>query len=68
MHGYPDNLRNFLARLRADRLDGGAALAKHDLALAFALDKNRLFDADGFVLALGPAVGLDGRLIRQFLM
>jgi len=34
------------AEFRADRLDGGAALAEHDLALAFALDKDRLLDAD----------------------
>ena len=68
MHRHAHDLRNFLARLRADRLDGGAALAEHDLALAFALDKDRLLDADRFILALGPAVGLNGRLIRQFLM
>jgi len=43
-------------------------LTEHDLALAVALDKDRLLDADRFVLALGPAVGLDGGLIRQFLM
>src|ERR1700736_6040351 len=47
---------------------GGATLAEHDLALAFALDKDRLLDADGLVLALGPAIGLNGGLIRQFLM
>src|SRR5215468_3822338 len=58
----------FLAGLGADRLDGGAALSQHDLALAFALDKDRLLDADGLVLALGPAVGLDSRLIRQLLV
>src|SRR6267142_154092 len=68
MHGDADDLRDLLARIRADRLDGGAALAEHDLALAFALDKNRLLDADRLVLAFGPAVGFDGGLIRQFLM
>src|SRR5467141_4700505 len=68
MHGHADDLSDFLARIRADRLDGGAALAEHDLALAFALDKNRLLDAVLFVLAFGPPVGFDGGLIRQFLM
>src|SRR5665647_3397126 len=68
MHGHAHDLGQFLARLRADRLDGGAALAEHDLALAFALDKDRLLDTDRFVLALGPAVGLDGGLIRQLLV
>src|ERR1700744_6701910 len=68
MHGLVYNLGPLLARLRADRLDGGAALAEHDLALTLAFDKDRLLDADGFVLALGPAVGLDRGLIGQFLM
>src|SRR5258705_6629210 len=58
------DLGDLLARFRADRLDGGAALAEHDLALAFALDKDRLLDADRIVLALGPAIGLDGGLVR----
>jgi len=43
-------------------------LPEHDLALAFALDKNRLLDANGFILALGPAIGFHRGLIRQFLM
>src|SRR4051812_41246434 len=68
MHRHAQNLRDLLARLGADRLDGGAALAEHDLALAFALDKDRLLDADRFVLAFGPALGLDSRLIGQLLM
>src|SRR5260370_25580438 len=68
VHGHPHDLGDFLARFGADRLDGGAALAEHDLALAFALDKNRLLDADGFVLALGPAIVLNGGLILQFLV
>src|SRR6185437_12657667 len=63
VHRLTQNLGQFLARLRADRLDGGAALAEHDLALAFTLDKDRLLDAHRFVLALGPAVGLDGGLV-----
>src|SRR5437879_8631275 len=68
MHGHAHDLGDFLARFGADRLDGGAALAEHDLALAFPLDKNRLLDTNRFILALGPAVGLDGGLIRQFLV
>src|ERR1700749_5056597 len=68
VHRVAHDFRQFLARVRADRLDRGAALAEHDLALALALDKNRLLDADRLVLALGPAIGLDGRLIRQLLM
>src|ERR1019366_7591391 len=67
VHGYTNNFGDLFPRIRADRLDGGAALAEHDLALAFALDKNRLLDADRFILALGAAVGLDGGLIRPFL-
>src|SRR3982074_1686173 len=68
MHGNADNLRDLLARIRTDRLDGGAALAEHDLALALALDKDRLLDPNRLVLALGPAIGLDGGLVRQLLM
>src|SRR5260370_13845159 len=68
MHGHTHNLGDFLARFGADRLDGGAALAEHDLALAFPFDENRLLDADGFILALGPAISLNGGLIRQVLL
>src|ERR1700716_2946503 len=68
MHGLAYNLGDLFSRIRADRPDGGAGLAKHDLALAFALDENRLLDPHRLVLALGPAVGFDGGLIRQFLM
>src|SRR6476660_7942465 len=68
VHGHTEDVSDFLACLRADRLDGGASLAEHDLALAFPLDKNRLLDANGFVLALGPAIGLNGGLIGQFLV
>src|SRR5262245_18429427 len=52
VHGLTYDLRDLLARIRADRLDGGAALAEHDLALALALDKDRLLDAHRLVLAL----------------
>src|SRR5258708_39905697 len=68
MHGHAHDFRNFLARLRTNRLDRSAALAEHNLALAFGLDKNRLLDADRLVLALGPAVGFNGGLVRQLLM
>ncbi len=68
VHRLTDDLGDLLARIGADRLDGRPALAEHDLALAFTLDENRLLDANGLVLALGPAVGFDGGLIRQFLM
>src|SRR6185312_14525745 len=68
MHGNAQDFSDLLARIRADRLDCGATLAEYDLTLAFALDKDGLFDADRMVLALGPAIGLDGGLIRQFLV
>src|SRR4029078_9740667 len=68
MHGLPQYLGDLLARIRADRLDGGAALAEDDFALALAFDKDGLLDADRLVPALGPAVRLDGGLIRQFLV
>src|SRR5215813_9240983 len=44
MHGMAYDLGQFLPRVLADRLDGGSTLAEHDLALAFALDKDRLLD------------------------
>src|SRR5205814_4726699 len=56
------------ARRRPDRLDRLAALAEHDLALALALDIDRLLDAHRAVLELLPDFGLDRRLIRQFLV
>ena len=37
-------------------------------ALAVTLDKNSLLDPNGAILPLGPAIGLDGGLIGQFLM
>src|SRR6202011_3234340 len=39
-----DGVRDLAARFAADRLDGLAALAEHDLALAFALHVDRLLD------------------------
>src|ERR1700681_435410 len=45
------------ARRRADGLDGLPAFAEHDLALAFALDIDRLFDAHGAVFQLLPDLG-----------
>ncbi len=63
-----DDLGDLLARLGADRLDGRAALAEHDLALALALDIDRLLDAHRAVAQFLPAVGLDRRLIGQLLV
>src|ERR1700722_19892996 len=68
MHGLLDELGDFLARIRPDRFDGGAGLAEHDLALALALDKNRLLDANGLVLSFGPALGLDRGAVWKLLM
>ena len=44
-----------------------AAFADDDLLLAVALDIDRLLDARRAVLLLGPRLGLDRRLIGQFL-
>src|SRR5258708_35550425 len=42
--GRLEHLRDLAPRLRADRLDGRPTLAQHDLALALALDIDRLLD------------------------
>src|SRR5436309_8537302 len=63
-----DHLGDLAPRIGADRLDGLAALAEHDFALAFTLDIDRLLDADRAILELFPLIGLDRRLIRQLLM
>src|SRR5262249_11719100 len=55
-------------RRSADRLNGLAALAEHDLALALARDIDGLLNADRAVLELLPNFGLHGRLIRQLLV
>src|SRR5215471_9078445 len=68
VHRSTHDVSDLLARIRADRLDGRPALAEHDLALAFALDKDGLLDANGMILALGPAVGFDGGLVGQLLV
>src|SRR5581483_1567746 len=47
-------LGDLLARRLPDRLDGGAAFAEHDLALALALDIDRLLDADVALAQLLP--------------
>src|SRR6202050_2248336 len=60
--------RDVLARGRADRLDRAPALAEHDLAMALAGDEDRLLDAGRAVGQVLPAVGLDRRLIGQFVM
>src|SRR5215207_7507880 len=62
------DLGDVAARRLADRLDGLAALAKHDLPLAFALDEDRLLDAHRAVLARLPLVGFDRRAVGQFLL
>src|ERR1700741_1575406 len=54
VHRHAQYVRDLLARFGTDRLDGRAALAEHDLALPFPLDKDGLLDAHGFVLPLGP--------------
>src|SRR5882672_8106169 len=59
-----DHLSDLASRLGADRLDGLAALPKHDLALAFALNIDGLLDSHRAVLALLPARGFDRRLVR----
>ena len=61
-------LGNILPRSRSNRLDRLTGFAEHDFALAFALDIDRLLNADGTVLKLFPNLGLDRGLIRQFLM
>src|SRR5207302_7220029 len=68
VHRPLQGLAKLLARVGANRLDRGATLAEHDLALALALDKDRLLDPHRTVLALGPARGLDRRLVRQLLV
>src|SRR3954471_7665980 len=39
VHGHAHNFGDLFARIRADRLDGGAALAEDDFSLALALDE-----------------------------
>src|SRR5262245_21631590 len=63
-----DNVGNLFARRLADRLDGLAALAEHDLALAFALDVDRLLDANVPRAQFLPDFGFHRRVIRQFLV
>src|SRR5262245_3505627 len=65
VHRLLDHLGDLAASLGADRLDGLAALAEHDLTLTLSFDEDRLLDAYGTVLALLPARGLDGRLVWQ---
>ena len=52
----------------ADGLDRLAALAQHDALVARAADIDDLVDAGRAVLALLPALGLDGELIGDFLV
>src|SRR5262245_28969864 len=63
-----DHVGNVAPGLCADPLDGVTGLAEHDLALAFALDVDRLLDPHRAVLELLPGLRLDGRLVGQFLV
>src|SRR6476620_10116782 len=60
-----DNVGNLHARRLADRLDGLAALSEHDLALAFALDVDRLLDPNVARAQFLPDFGFHRRVIRQ---
>src|SRR5262249_7068447 len=68
VHRLLDRLRDLTPGIGTDRLDGLAALAEHDLALALALHIDRLLDADRAALALLPLLRLDGGLVGQFLV
>src|SRR6187397_293513 len=68
VHLLLDDVGKLALRRLADRLDRLPGLAEHDLLLAIAFDIDGLLDADRTVLALGPALGLDRGLIRQFLV
>ncbi len=56
------------ARRGSDGFDRLPAFAEHDLALAFALDIDRLLDANRAVPQLLPYLGLDRRVVGQFLV
>src|SRR5947207_5407280 len=68
MHAALERLFEIEPRRLAEQLDGLAALAEDDLALAFTLDIDHLIDTDRSILALLPIFGLDRRSIGQFLM
>src|SRR3984957_6975739 len=68
MHGRAVCFTDVFARRRADRLDGAPALAEYDLAVALAGDEDRLLDAGRPVGLVLPLIGLDGRLIGQFVV
>src|SRR5215471_3641588 len=59
MHGLLNRRGDLGPRRGADRLDGLAALAEHDLALALAGDIDGLLNADRAVLELLPNFGLN---------
>src|SRR5580692_4467595 len=50
VHRMLNLLGNILPRSRSNRLDRLTGFAEHDFALAFALDIDRLLNADGTVL------------------
>src|SRR5262249_45090628 len=58
VHGGFDHVGDLAPRLGADRLDGGSALAEHDLPLALALNVDRLLDPGRAILELLPLIGL----------
>src|SRR6478672_4287971 len=66
--GPVDHVADVAPRIRADRLDGLAALAEHDLALALALHINRLLYPGRAILELLPRLGFDRGLIWEFLV
>src|SRR5215475_11509861 len=68
MHLGLDDPGNLFACGFADALDGLPAFAKHDLALTFALYINGLLDADVAGAQLLPDLGLNRRVVRQFLV
>src|SRR6266702_4866609 len=68
MHRLLDRRGDFGTRGAPDCLERLAAFAEDDFALALALDIEGLLNARRAVLELFPDLGLDRRLIRQFLM
>src|SRR3989344_5619384 len=68
MHLAPEQFGELGARLAADFLDPLTLVAEDDRALVVACDQNLLVDFGAAVLARREFLGLDGRLVRQFLM
>src|ERR1700722_10264066 len=68
MHRRAMGFGDVLAGGGADRLYRPSALAEHDLAVALAADEDRLLDAGRAVRLFLPLLGLDRRLIGQFVV